>query len=40
MAQIIKSQGAVNTRELAEILSISIMTVRRDLKVDVYKRQT
>ncbi|WP_291440763.1 DeoR/GlpR family DNA-binding transcription regulator [Desulfovibrio sp.] len=33
MAHIIKSQGAVNTRELAEILGISIMTVRRDLKV-------
>lgn len=33
MAQLIKKQGAVNTRDLAESLGISIMTVRRDLKV-------
>lgn len=32
MAQMINEQGAVNTRDLAEALGISIMTVRRDLK--------
>ena len=32
MARLIKSRGAVNTRELAEALGISTMTVRRDLK--------
>ena len=33
MARLIKNRGAVNTRELAEALGISTMTVRRDLKV-------
>ena len=33
MSRIIKQQGAVNTRDLAEALGISIMTVRRDLKI-------
>ena len=33
MARLIKSQGAVNSRELAKALGISVMTVRRDLKV-------
>lgn len=33
MARLIKNRGAVNSRELAETLGISIMTVRRDLKV-------
>ena len=33
MARLIKNKGAVNTRELAEALGISTMTVRRDLKV-------
>lgn len=33
MARLIKRQGAVNSRELAEALGISVMTVRRDLKV-------
>lgn len=32
MSRIINEQGAVNTRDLAEALGISIMTVRRDLK--------
>lgn len=33
MARLIKNRGAVNSRELAETLGISVMTVRRDLKV-------
>lgn len=33
MARTIKQQGAVNTRDLAKALGISIMTVRRDLKI-------
>lgn len=33
MARIIKSQGAVNTRELAESFGVSTMTVRRDLRI-------
>ena len=33
MARLIKSQGAVNSRELAKALGISVMTVRRDLKM-------
>lgn len=32
LARIIKNRGAVNTRELADALGISTMTVRRDLK--------
>ena len=32
MARLIKNRGAVNTRELAEALGISTMTVRRDLR--------
>ena len=33
MARLIKNRGALNSRELAETLGISVMTVRRDLKV-------